>query len=340
MAKSGGCGEWPPGWTWSALPAHAADAENRQKAECPPLSSASWPTRLHAAAMGCSMEERWTKDQSVSRDDHRMRLILMAALTLAFCGFACRKTAKESERRDQPSASSQDANRKFPDNVELSKIKGVSIVQCPARDYPGHTVYGDGSASEGRAETAPLSEVIYAWCDFNGWLLIEAELPDARYNISIEAEQGQPIWPLAKKALEDVFGLHFVEGKEMLDVFVLRKTQDPPRGLARVEATSANWGTKQTAGGFGYEIRAGTMQDLTGIISRYVDEPVVDETGLTGFYRFTLAMDHWQPRTVFSALEALGLKLEKAGRELPVMRVVAARQEAPASLPHLPTPAR
>ena len=261
-----------------------------------------------------------------------LRLILAAALGLVLAGPACRKSGDAS-------GDASGRERTLPDNVELSAVEGVSIIQCPASDDPSWAIYGDGNSQEGTAETAPLSEMIYSWCDFDGWIFIDADLPDARYNVKVTAGEGQSLWPAAKKAFEEAFALRFNEGKEILDVWVFQKAEDPPRGLTRVEATSSNWGTDQTPGGFGYVVRAGTMHDLTKIILKYVDGPVIDETGLEGYYKFTLSMDHWEPETLFPGIEGLGLKVEQAKRELVVMRVVSAPREAPASLPHSGTPA-
>lgn len=252
-------------------------------------------------------------------NNYRFRIAMMVVLTLALSIFGCQK---------ETGASSQKQNRNLPDNVELSKVKGVSIIQCPARQYFREMVL------DVKAENAPLSEVIRLWCEFDGWLFIDAKLPDARYNIIVEAKDRQTAWPITKQAFEKVFGLRFVEGKETLDVWVLQKAEDSPRGLSKVEAKFSNWGTEQTSRGFGYEIRAGDMEDLAEIASKYVDEPVLDETGLTGFYKFTLAMDHWKPQTLFPAVERLGLKLQKTKRELPVMRVISSEQRTTTSPPH------
>lgn len=218
-------------------------------------------------------------------------------------------------------ACTQDMKSELPDDVELSKIKGVSIVQCASPD--GHWTIGEDSASK-TAETvaAPLEEVIRRWCPVEGRLVIDAKLPAGLYNIRIEAEPGQSFWSLAEQAFREVFGLRFVQCTEEIDVLVLKQQANIPPELARVDAESSDWGTASTDCGFGYDVRAGTMKDLVDIVSKYFDGPVLDETGLTGFYKFTLAMDHWEPQTVFPAVEQLGLKLHKAKRQLSVMHVV------------------
>ena len=259
------------------------------------------------------------------------RTILMLGFVLSLSAVGCQKADTEPGAGGS-SASSQKEPRKFQDNVELSTVKGVSIVQLPEGTLERPVGYTP-DLTIGTARSGSVSAAIYAWCDFAGWIIIDANLPDAVYEMTVRAQEGGLIWPLAKKALEDVFELRFVEGKEMLDVVVLQKAEDSPHGLVAVEAKGSSWGTAQTPGGFGYEVRAGNMEDLTKIVSEYVEESVLDETGLSGYYKFTLVMDHWKPKTVFPAVEKLGLKLVKTKRELPVMRVVVAPKEAPASGP-------
>lgn len=218
----------------------------------------------------------------------------------------------------------------LPDQVELSKTPGVSIVQCPAGVARTDRIGGDGSSASAEAETATLDSVILAWCNFSGWIKLDADLPDRRYNIRVAADDEHNVWSRVKPAFEEVFGIRFVEGLEPTAAVVLRKSQAVPTGLTRVEAQT-NWGTAQTAGGFGYKAGAASMAELAKIVARYVDEPVLEETGLEGNYQFELAMDHWQPKTVFPAVEKLGLKLVREQRDLNIMRVVRAggKPEAP-----------
>jgi uncharacterized protein (TIGR03435 family) len=164
--------------------------------------------------------------------------------------------------------------------------------------------------------------VIIDWCDSDGWYFIDARMPDAVYNITVQAPKDGSIWSLAKEAFEQVFDLQFLEHEEMMDVMVLRKKKGAPSGLSPVEDQSSRWSTQDTPGGFGYVFKAGTMEDLVKIALKYVDVPVLDETGLEGHFAFTVSMDHWEPDTLFPAIEGLGLKLEKANRKLRVMRVV------------------
>ena len=62
----------------------------------------------------------------------------------------------------------------------------------------------------------------------------------------------------------------------------------------------------------------------TDVVTHYVDVPVLDETGLEGYYGFTVSMDHWKPGTVYPAFEKLGLKLVKTKRPVHVIRILKA----------------
>lgn len=247
----------------------------------------------------------------------RQRIVPILGLVLAVLFVGCQGTDKSGD-----GSRSGQQSKTFPYNVEISSVEGVSIVRCGA---------GGGSVVwPGTTHAAELADIIHEWCDFEGCLITEADLPQGYYNITVKPGKGEAIWPLAKKAFEDVFGLSFVEGKETVDILVLQKGEKHPRGLIQVAQPLVR-GMNHRAGV--YSVGAGSMEDIANIISEYFDDLVIDETGLTGFYRFTLAMDDSDPNTMFPAVERLGLKLVRTKRELPVMRVAATPEESPASAP-------
>ena len=67
------------------------------------------------------------------------------------------------------------------------------------------------------------------------------------------------------------------------------------------------------------------MRAITGVLSSMVEAPVVDKTGLTGIYNYTLQIGRdWSERdpeswpSIFTAVqEQLGLKLEAAHESVP-----------------------
>ena len=73
------------------------------------------------------------------------------------------------------------------------------------------------------------------------------------------------------------------------------------------------------------------MDDLVPILEKYTETVVFNETELEGRFDFDLAMDHWHPKTVYGAVEQLGLELVKETRSLEVIRIQKVPdEEAPA----------
>jgi hypothetical protein len=251
-------------------------------------------------------------------------------LAVVVCLSSCTKQESANAGISTAPATASHA-RKLPDNTELSKVEGVSIVQCPPSEFSNYSISRDFGGTTAEARTALLKDVLSDWCEFEGMLKFDAELPEARYNIRVAGEEGQKLWPKTKRAFEQVFGLRFVQQTNEVDVFVLQKAEPSPKGLTPVkDADRANYGTDSTPGGLGYDVKAATMADLTEkILASYLELPVMDETGLEGYYKFVVSMNHWKPTTVFTAMEKLGLKLQKDKRTLPVMHVVWAADAQP-----------
>jgi uncharacterized protein (TIGR03435 family) len=55
-----------------------------------------------------------------------------------------------------------------------------------------------------------------------------------------------------------------------------------------------------------------TIPGLIDLIASTVDRPIVDKTGLTGHYDFSLEFDGEHPKEIAPAIEDLGLKLTSA----------------------------
>jgi len=55
-----------------------------------------------------------------------------------------------------------------------------------------------------------------------------------------------------------------------------------------------------------------TIAGLIGLIASIVDRPIVDKTGLTGHYDFSIEIDAEHPKEIAPAIEDLGLKLTSA----------------------------
>lgn len=224
------------------------------------------------------------------------------------------------EKNPPDSSSIPEEVMDLPFGEQLSKTEGVSIIQCRPKSGSLQSISRDDHSAS--ATSAYLEDLIYSWTDFEGWVFIEANFPNRTYDVEIKTQEEATVANLARHAFESTFGLRYSEAIEPIDVWVLSVDEKSQKKLPLSDSQSTNWGTKQTSGGFGYDFRAGSMDDLTGVLGKYLEGGIViDETGLKGFYKFTLAMDHWNPETAAPAVKALGLKVTRAKRELPTLRI-------------------
>ncbi len=108
-----------------------------------------------------------------------------------------------------------------------------------------------------------------------------------------------------------------------------------PSGFARLSAPNGGIisSTPTGDGGSKMESKGGSLEYFTQIFSKLLDRPVVDRTGLSGYFDFTLTLSaDDMGRTVDPAravdtpslrdsLKALGLKLEKADEQVDVLLI-------------------
>ena len=108
---------------------------------------------------------------------------------------------------------------------------------------------------------------------------------------------------------------------------LLLETQTPhPPGLPVSTVETGNISFKNGA----YEFTHARLGSLIGFFEQYLNRPVLDQTGLTNFYDFSIAID-WpipggpDPITVKKILEGLGLKLEPGSDSMRMLVVEKAR---------------
>ena len=245
-------------------------------------------------------------------------------------------SAEEEERNILAVAQPGPGPGNPPEGPELSKIEGVSIRRVSTAD--GYICMLDVFQNEdgtvrGEAKASTVADLIERWHPEPSWIVVEPDVTSDRFNVRVEAPDADALWPRTKRAMEQTLGIRITDEKKPTKVFVIQKAQEVPEGLVKVEARSSNWGTARTPGGFGYKMRAATMQDLAKIAVEYVNVPVLDETGLEGFYSFTLSMDDWKPETLFPGVQKLGLRLLRTKRELAIVHVTKAEGETPDTPP-------
>jgi uncharacterized protein (TIGR03435 family) len=155
------------------------------------------------------------------------------------------------------------------------------------------------------------------------------------YDISAVPDgEGQPSdkqWKtMMQKLMADRFKLVFHHDKRELAVFALTVGKDGPKNIAENTSGGSLPGMffQGTPGGIMLPAKNATMKDFTGLLQEVVlDKPVVDQTGITGRYDFTVkwAPDESQfsghvpppsdaadaPPNLFTAVqEQIGLKIE------------------------------
>jgi len=157
---------------------------------------------------------------------------------------------------------------------------------------PSRRIFASQSVAE--AQGADLGEVIHAWCDFDGWLVFDNDPPDGAFNIRVEAGR-DAAWGKLQPVLEKVLHIRFIGGTEPTEVLLIERDPAKPLAMTRTESHSSSWGTGQTAGGFGYKLKAADSEDLVKIVSKYVEPPVLDESGLEGVYQSVRGLDHRTP---------------------------------------------
>src|SRR5256885_5726221 len=134
-------------------------------------------------------------------------------------------------------------------------------------------------------------------------LLLLAALPGAllaqteRYDIAARLPQGgdpsdAQLRTMLKNLLQSRFGLSFHTEKRELSVYAIRVGKNGPAGIKMVTSNSS--GLNMGSEGLGrVRFRGATMANLASQLQlRVLDRPVIDQSGLTGRYDFTL---DWRP---------------------------------------------
>lgn len=131
---------------------------------------------------------------------------------------------------------------------------------------------------------------------------------------------GSQMHEMVQKLLVNRFGLKFHRERRELSVYAIQIAKGGPRlTLAKYPDATPN----EKSSGKGTEATvlctSSTMQDFTAGEQRFLDRPLIDQTGLTGKYDFALhytydearATDPNAPPGMFTAIqEQLGLKLQ------------------------------
>ncbi len=158
----------------------------------------------------------------------------------------------------------------------------------------------------------------------------------AKFDITAKPDgEGAPSnqqWKIMlQKLLTDRFQLTFHKEKRDLSVYILSVAKGGPKNLTPSDSKDDGFSVpmRNIPGGFTMPIRNATMLDFTGFALQgaVLDRPVLDQTGITGRYDFTLtwaalgtefggamrppaAADNPPPALFTAIQEQLGLKLD------------------------------
>jgi uncharacterized protein (TIGR03435 family) len=194
----------------------------------------------------------------------------------------------------------------------------------------------------------------------------------ARFDIAAKFPAGatrEQVRPMLQTLLSERFHLKTHHDSKEFPVYALLVGKGGPKmkpapldadaaaGPVNITATGSREGTTMTLGNGAtlvfannkFEARKLSMLYFTDLLGRYMDRPVVDQTGLTGTYDFTLevtpedyiamlvragisagaqmppeavmALQRGSGESLYSALELVGLKLEPRKAPLPVVVV-------------------
>lgn len=184
------------------------------------------------------------------------------------------------------------------------------------------------------AKNMPLRELLVEAFQIKEYQLVGPEwLSSERFDLVAKAPLGtgedEKLMPLLRTLLTQRFHLQTHREKRQLPCFALVVAKD---GLKIHEVGAGPGGLNQTTNENGGELKAqkSTFESVAEFLSREVERPVIDATGLKGSYDFTLkfskenanrlaGLDTY-PILSLALQEQLGLRLEK--RTAPVDVVV------------------
>ena len=131
-----------------------------------------------------------------------------------------------------------------------------------------------------------------------------------RYDVAVNGPRNEDA--ALKKLLPDLLSiaLHVTATKET------RNTEGwiltAPNGLPKEFQEAASTGGTSSVGHGSMKMAGMRMSNLAGMAQTVLRKPVVDKTGITGRYDFTLKYDDARPESLLDQLRELGFALEAA----------------------------
>jgi uncharacterized protein (TIGR03435 family) len=215
----------------------------------------------------------------------------------------------------------------FPGRFRATQMSVVELVSA-AYSMPMNRVVGPDWAGSARYDV--IATHILPASDQSGWRVMLKHLLEERFSLRLHREERSlPVYVMKKARADDKLGPQLLSIKDC---------GDPPK-IVRVDLSCGVAGfpsaTKRIARGRWEAI------GLSGLLTYPVGRPVVDETGLSGWFEMSLewsnsvtgassqgaAPDPSDRPEIFTAVrEQLGLKLEAAERPLEVLVIDSVQQ--------------
>ena len=145
-----------------------------------------------------------------------------------------------------------------------------------------------------------------------GRLLIDAELPNQKYDVVINTAGRQDLLePMMQQAVSATLGIEAIWENRMVDAYVLRKSAEMKlKPLPSVQGSYS----RASRGGL---VETSSVESLADMVASMLGRPVLDETGLDGSYRIKLQFDSEDHSSIAHAIKStLGLKLVQARRQV------------------------
>ncbi|WP_176112923.1 TIGR03435 family protein [Sediminibacterium ginsengisoli] len=135
-------------------------------------------------------------------------------------------------------------------------------------------------------------------------------------DLLVDSSQKEQFYPILQQYLNQFLPVKVRQEKRMLDVYVLKQKPGATIGFTASTAENSSYGFS----GRGFEGTKQRLADFAGnYLSNEMELPVLDETGLTGYYDIKTSVELRTTEGIRKSIDALGLVLEKAQREMPVI---------------------
>jgi uncharacterized protein (TIGR03435 family) len=208
-----------------------------------------------------------------------------------------------------------------PFDFSVKRSEGDTGEATPLLDFlirPSHDHQSSGMRTGRNSLTVKgmrLRDVLAHLYSFQRTRIAGEALDDAAvYDMSLSVPGLMPpaFQSLAREVVSNAFHIKVTHETRDTDVWVLTKTDEKPSGLAEATEGNSSW----NAGGGKLKMMNSTISSLAQAVEAAAENPVLDETGITGKYDLQLTYDKDDPEGPAAALRKLGFKVESARRPI------------------------